>query len=110
MAYWAILLVFAFIAATNGQSRIWLTSVTDADFSARGAGAGAGGVGGVPYPQGGAVYPPPQQPQQPMMTGPAPSLGVTGGVGVTGVPNPQAGVAYLPPQQQQTSGSPMAYV
>jgi len=62
MAYWIILLVFAIIAANNGQSQIWYTGVTEADFS-----AGGGPAGGVP--QGGAAYPV-QQPQMTGATGP----------------------------------------
>jgi len=62
MAYWIILLVFAIIAVNNGQSQIWFTGVTEADFS-----AGGGPAGGVP--QGGAAYPA-QQPQMTGATGP----------------------------------------
>jgi hypothetical protein len=62
LAYWVVLLVFAIIAFNNGQSQIWFSSVTDADFSAGSGGAGVTGGGGA-YPQGGAVYPPQQQQQ-----------------------------------------------
>jgi len=62
MAYWIILLVFAIIAVNNGQSQIWYTGVTEADFS-----AGGGPAGGVP--QGGEAYPV-QQPQMTGATGP----------------------------------------
>jgi len=59
MAYWIILLAFSIIAMNNGQTQIWYTSVTEAEFS-----TGGGPAGGVP--QGGVAYPAPQ----PQMTGP----------------------------------------
>lgn len=94
LAYWAILLAFAIIAVNNGQSQIWFSSVTDADFSAGSGGTGGvggGGVGGAPYPQGGVGYPPQQQ--QPMMTGTAPPPGGSPpGAPVTGSFYPQQNV------------------
>lgn len=68
MAYWAVLLVSAMGARNNGQSRIWFTSVGDADFSAGSGGVGggpgvtSGGVGTAPYSHGDTGYPPKQQP------------------------------------------------
>lgn len=63
MGYWVALLAFAIIAANNGQSDIWMTSVTDANFSAPGAGKMGGGVQGGGG--GGPMYGVPQQhPQQ----------------------------------------------
>lgn len=35
-AYWAVLLAFSFIAHSKGNTRIWLGSVTDADFASTG--------------------------------------------------------------------------
>ena len=57
--YWMVLLVCTIVAFSNGQTRIWITAVTDADFAARGGGGiPQGGVpqGGIPQggiPQGG---------------------------------------------------------
>lgn len=76
--YWMVLLVCTIVAFSNGQTRIWITAVTDADFAARGGGGiPQGGVpqGSVPqgsfpqgnFPQGGGV---PAQPAQQVMTFP----------------------------------------
>jgi len=67
MGYWIILLVYTIIAANNGQSGIWTTSVSEADFSASEKGTGGGQVygGGPAYGAQQAYYPT----QQPQMSG-----------------------------------------
>jgi len=89
MAYWILLLVFAIIAATQGQPGIWMVNVADADFS---AGSGARGTGGGV--QGGPAYGAPaqqpyyapQQQQQQLMTG------ASNGATVTYPPHPNVQV------------------
>jgi len=67
MAYWGLLLGFTLLAAIHQQTDLWFTSVSDADFTARGAPPSGGAYPTVPgEPQmaaaatgtTGATYPP----------------------------------------------------
>ena len=74
MGYWTILLVYTIIAANNGQSGIWTTSVSNADFNARekrteGQVHDGGPAYGVQQQQ---AYYPAQQPQMSGGTYPPP--------------------------------------
>jgi len=65
MGYWSILLVYTIIAANNGQSGIWMTSVADADFSATEKRTGGQVYDGGPAYGGQQGY----SAQQPQMSG-----------------------------------------
>jgi len=60
MGYWIILLAYTIIAMNNGQSGIWTTSVSEADFSAHEKRTGGQVYDGGPAQQ---AYYPTQQPQ-----------------------------------------------
>ena len=71
MGYWGLLLVSAIIATTNGNSGVWMSSVSTANFNGAKPAVGGGNNGGQMYAAGpgyGAQQPYYGAPQQQMAT------------------------------------------